>query len=348
MALRPLFRPVHSLPRLLARRVSSATPFSTSSAASTSPSASSVSPEELSHFASLASSWWDPVGPSRILHLMNPLRHQFISSCLTSHPPVTAASADGLRYLDIGCGGGIFAESLARTIPAQTQASAAESELSTSSSPETRVAAVTAIDPSPVMIRIATQHARTDPLVWSHLQSGRFNYRNTSLEQLVAEAEVQPVSEAVPSAIEKNAQFDVITLFEVLEHVDPTGSAPASARHTLANPQSVFLHTALHLLRPGGWLVGSTIARSLNSWVIHSLLAEAPWPIGVVPRGTHDWHKFVNPNELREWMARGGVADAEGIRFVGAVYVPGFGWRFVGSEGAEGLGNYFFAVRKSV
>lgn len=86
-------------------------------------STSSVSANELSHFSSLASSWWDPMGPSRVLHLMNPLRHDFIASCLADCPPPPPPSQEGerqgrgLHYLDVGCGGGIFAESMARTIP---------------------------------------------------------------------------------------------------------------------------------------------------------------------------------------------------------------------------------------
>ncbi|KAF4197032.1 hypothetical protein CNMCM8694_003799 [Aspergillus lentulus] len=78
-------------------------------------STSSVSANELSHFSALASSWWDPVGPSRILHLMNPLRHDFIASCLAESLPPSrqttpaATTTNTLRYLDVGCGGGIFA-----------------------------------------------------------------------------------------------------------------------------------------------------------------------------------------------------------------------------------------------
>src|SRR3954471_4191995 len=73
---------------------------------------SSVNPTEVSHFNALASTWWDPHGSSRLLHLMNPLRHDFIRTCHASQPVPPPAS--GLRYLDVGCGGGIFAESAAR------------------------------------------------------------------------------------------------------------------------------------------------------------------------------------------------------------------------------------------
>src|SRR3954454_15517349 len=86
---------------------------------------SSVNPTEISHFNALASTWWDPTGSSRLLHLMNPLRHDFIRTCHASQPTPPPQS---LRYLDIGCGGGIFAESAARL----------QSTM-----------AVTAIDPSP-------------------------------------------------------------------------------------------------------------------------------------------------------------------------------------------------------
>ena len=128
-------------------------------------------------------------------------------------------------------------------------------------------------------------------------------------------------------------RFDVVTAFEVLEHV--------------ARP-SRFLAQASALVRDGGWLVGSTISRTAASWLVTKLAAEEV--LRLVPRGTHDWHKYVRPDELREWFARrggeGGGWDETSWRVVGVVYVPGLGWREV--KGSENVGNYFFGVRKLV
>ncbi|KAJ5155221.1 hypothetical protein N7492_008024 [Penicillium capsulatum] len=300
----------------------------------------SVSADELSHFSGLASSWWDPMGPSRILHLMNPLRHEFIASCLADSPPPTsdtqAATAANLNYLDIGCGGGIFAESLARTIPV---------EPSTIAPTPTRAASMTAIDPSTDLIQIARDHARKDPTVDAHLRSGRFRYLNTTLEDVLA-SNGTPAGSDTPKS---TAQFDMVTLFEVIEHIEPTTTTPQA-----------FLANCLRALKPGGWLIGSTISRTFPSWILNQVIAEAPWPIGVVPRGTHEWSKFVNPPELHAWaqeglmraadsgVTRGGPGVLDGMRWkcVGAIYVPGLGWKL--APGSEDWGNYFWAVKKGV
>lgn len=246
------------------------------------PGFSSVSPDEVSHFNALASSWWDPQGPSRILHLMNPLRHDFIRVCRASvlDPPPTS----GLTYLDIGCGGGIFAESAARLASTKS---------------------VTAIDPSPEVLSVARAHARRDPALRNKL-----TYLNTPIEQLPMPAE----------------KYDVVSIFEVLEHVaDP---AP-------------FLDRAAPFVKPGGWLVMSTIARTWMSWFVTNFMAEDV--LRIVPRGTHDWRKYVNEEELRAHFTRGRTGWAE-PRCMGVIYVPGVGWREV--QGSEKVGNYFFAVRR--
>ncbi|GLA04793.1 hexaprenyldihydroxybenzoate methyltransferase, mitochondrial [Aspergillus niger] len=305
---------------------------------------SSVSANELSHFSSLATSWWDPQGPSRVLHLMNPVRHDFIASCLAESTPISSTTPsspmdasnthnkNNLRYLDIGCGGGIFAESLARTIPASSSSS--EGTLT-----RTRAASITALDPSPTLIKIARDHARLDPSVQAHLDSGRFKYVNASLEEFI------------PTLQTEERRFDIVTLFEVLEHID---NIPGSI-----TPQS-FLSNCLSMVKPGGWLIGSTIARTFPSWLVNQVVAEAPWPIGVVPKGTHEWKKFVNPGELEGWVqeglmrgldgraARGGSEALEGAKWrcEGVVYFPGLGWKLV--KGSESWGNYFWAVRKGL
>ncbi|KAI9806606.1 MAG: hypothetical protein M1825_006063 [Sarcosagium campestre] len=286
---------------------STSTSTSTRTSASVSTSAStkppppdqpSVNPAEISHFDALASTWWDPHGPSRLLHQMNPLRHTFISSCLSStntniiNPSTTTTTKSPpghLRYLDVGCGGGIFAESAAR-LPTTGK--------------------VTAIDPSAAVLSVARAHARRDPT----LQSNRLEYRNVSIENLDPSGGTEQ-------------PYDVLTLFEVLEHVDTP---------------SRFLEACLPHVRPGGWIILSTIARTWTSWLTTKLLAEDV--LRIVPRGTHDWNKYVDERELRDWFARRHSWGSP--RAMGVVYVPGLGWTEV--QGAEAVGNYFFGIRRSL
>lgn len=264
-------------------------PLSISSSAFTSsPTSSSINPSEISHFNALASSWWDPYGSSRLLHLMNPHRHDFISSCLASQP---SPPLPPLRYLDIGCGGGIFTESVAR--------------LATTAS-------VVGIDPSSEVLNIAEAHAQRDPLLQTRMAEGRFRYLNTSIEALTVPAE-------------REKQYDILSLFEVVEHVsDPVR----------------FLGMCLPFVRPGGWLVLSTIARTWTSWLTTKVVAEDI--MGIVPRGTHDWSKYIDEREMRRWFE-----EQEGwgsMRAVGMIYVPGFGWKEV--QGGEKWGNYFMGVQR--
>ncbi|MCJ1472191.1 Hexaprenyldihydroxybenzoate methyltransferase, mitochondrial [Lambiella insularis] len=250
---------------------------------------SSVNPAEVSHFNALASTWWDPHGSSRLLHLMNPLRHDFITSCLTSQ--ATPAPSHKLRYLDVGCGGGIFAESAARLAS---------------------TAHVTGIDPSAEVIKVALEHARQDPMLHG---SERLQYLNKSIEDM-----------PIPRSVEE--QYDVLTLFEVVEHIDQ----PA-----------LFLKSCLPFVRPGGWLVLSTIARTWTSWITTKLIAEEV--VRLVPRGTHQWEKYVNEEEMRSFFrTQHGWASSGGIKAMGCMYVPGVGWIMV--AGGEQWGNYFFGVRK--
>ncbi|KAI1102059.1 ubiquinone biosynthesis O-methyltransferase [Jackrogersella minutella] len=269
----------------------------TSAFASSSPSSStsgpidstytSVSPDEVSHFNALASSWWDPQGPSRILHLMNPLRHDFISRCRYSVFEEPPSSSAGLKYLDIGCGGGIFAESAARL-------------------PTT--ASVTAVDPSSEVLSVAKAHAKRDPALWSKL-----SYLNTAIENL-----------PVPNTPQDG--YDVVSIFEVVEHV--------------SNPAE-FLDRCTPFVKPGGWLVLSTIARTWMSWLTTNVIAEDL--LRIVPRGTHDWRKYINEEEMRSHFLHKSTGWDE-PRCMGVVYVPGLGWKEV--NGSEKVGNYFFGVRR--
>lgn len=118
---------------------------------------------------------------------------------------------------------------------------------------------------------------------------------------------------------------DVLSLFEVIEHVDhPSAFLDVCARH----------------VKPGGWMVLSTIARHWVSWVTTKVAAEEV--LGIVPRGTHDWGKYINEEELRGYFGSKGSWNS--WRCMGVVYVPGLGWREV--RGGERVGNYFFGARK--
>jgi polyprenyldihydroxybenzoate methyltransferase/3-demethylubiquinol 3-O-methyltransferase len=302
------------------------------STASSAPGAgATVDADEVARFSALASSWWDPHGPSRLLHLMNPLRHAFLAECLASSSSASGAPGP-LRILDVGCGAGIFAESAAR--------------LRHPRGPPR----VTGLDPSAAVLAAARAHARRDPAL---VAAGNLEYVRGGVEDVLAAAAQKDAAGAhgdgaaadagVDTAAAAEAgdgvgeaprgRFDVVTCFEVLEHV--------------ARP-SRFLAQASALVRDGGWLVGSTISRTAASWLVTKLAAEEV--LRLVPRGTHDWHKYVRPDELREWFARRGEGrggwDERSWRVVGVVYVPGLGWREV--KGSEKVGNYFFGVRKLV
>ncbi|KAI1651082.1 ubiquinone biosynthesis O-methyltransferase [Daldinia loculata] len=268
-------------------KASASASYSSPNSTSADSTFTTVSPDEVSHFNALASSWWDPQGPSRILHLMNPLRHDFIRSCRSSALDDPPPPSNNLKYLDIGCGGGIFAESAARL-------------------PTT--ASVTAIDPSPEVLSIAKAHAKRDPALQSKL-----TYINTPIEKL-----------PVPSTPQDG--YDIVSIFEVIEHV--------------SNPAE-FLDRCAPFVKPGGWLVLSTIARTWLSWVTTNLVAEDL--LRIVPKGTHDWQKYINEEELKTHFLQNRTEWTE-PRCMGVVYVPGLGWKEV--TGSEKIGNYFFAVRK--
>ncbi|KAB8336895.1 hypothetical protein FH972_021202 [Carpinus fangiana] len=258
---------------------------------STSSTNNSIDQTEISHFNALASSWWDPHGPSRLLHLMNPLRHTFIQSCRAAQVDAAPSKPSSLSYLDIGCGGGIFAESAARL-------------------PTTR--RVTAIDPTPEVLAIAQAHARRDPAL---ARTGKLQYWNKSIEQLSRPVDVMEEG------------YDVVSIFEVIEHV----ASPAA-----------FLRDVQPFVKPGGWLVLSTIARTWTSWFTTIVAAEDL--LRIVPQGTHEWNKYINEAELRSYFETDSEAQWESPRCMGVVYMPGLGWREV--RGGEDWGNYFFAIRK--
>jgi len=224
----------------------------------------------------------------------------------------------GLQYLDVGCGGGIFAESAAR-MPG--------------------VSSVTGVDPSSEVLAIAKEHARRDPNLW---ETGRLSYLNCGIEDLPrmtaqADVGVEVAKVGLSSAVASNTGdvsndvrndqgYDIVSLWEVLEHV--------SSPHA-------FLDILTPHVAPGGWFVMSTIARTWTSWVTTKLFAEDI--LRIVPRGTHDWAKYINEPEVRKYFET--KPGWESPRAMGVLYVPGVGWRE--ARGGEDWGNYLWAIRKS-
>ncbi len=182
---------------------------------------------EVSKFDALAGAWWDPAGPFRTLHEINPLRVDFIAN-----------GSEGLRskrILDVGTGGGLLAEAMAR-----------------------QGGDVTGIDLAADGIAAAQAHADLGDL--------SIHYRRVAVEALAAE---QPAS------------YDIVTCMEMLEHVpDPAGIVMACAQ----------------LLKPGGDAFFATLNRNPKSYVMAILGAE--YVLGLLPRGTHDYQKFIRPSEL--------------------------------------------------
>jgi 2-polyprenyl-6-hydroxyphenyl methylase/3-demethylubiquinone-9 3-methyltransferase len=190
---------------------------------------------ELAKFDALASRWWDPEGEFRPLHQINPLRLDWIRQL---------APLDGARALDIGCGGGILAESM-------TQAGAT----------------VTAIDMAEAPLAVARLH--------QHESGAEVDYRRMTAEQL---AEAEP------------GQYDVVTCLEMLEHVpDP----------------SKVVRSCAELVRPGGHVFFSTINRNPKSFVFAIVGAE--YILRLLPKGTHEYDKFIRPSELEDWARSAGL-----------------------------------------
>ena len=204
-------------------------------------------PLELQKFSDLAHRWWDPNSEFRPLHEINPLRLEWIHA---------RVSLTGKRVVDIGCGGGILAESMAK-----------------------KGAQVTGIDLSEKALKVADLHS---------LESGVA----VRYELLAAEA----------LAAREPGQYDVVTCMEMLEHVpDPAAIVKACAT----------------LVRPGGQVFFSTLNRNLKSYVFAIIGAE--YVLRLLPRGTHDYAKFITPAELSQYCRQAGL-EVEALK--GLSYNP--------------------------
>ncbi|HEX2136078.1 MAG TPA: bifunctional 2-polyprenyl-6-hydroxyphenol methylase/3-demethylubiquinol 3-O-methyltransferase UbiG [Microvirga sp.] len=220
--------------------------------------AASIDPAEVARFERLAETWWDPKGPMRALHKLNPVRLAYIrdQACRRfGRDPKGVRPLEGLSVLDVGCGGGILSEPLARI-----------------------GAAVTGLDPAPTNVSVARLHAERTGV--------EVAYRNETVEAVVARGE----------------RFDLVLAMEVVEHVADV---------------SAFVRACAEAVRPGGLLVMATINRTLRSFALAIVGAE--YVLGWLPRGTHQWDRFVTPEELAMAIEAAGLAVSD-LR--GVVYSP--------------------------
>jgi len=217
---------------------------------------STVDPSEIAKFEAMAAEWWDPNGKFKPLHMLNPCRLDYITQQIAGEFDRDLTKANpfaGLRLLDIGCGGGLLSEPMARLGATVVGADAAEGNLP-----------------------VARVHAE---------QSGLdIDYRHTTAETMA----------------EAGEQFDVVLNMEVVEHV--------------ADPLA-YLTATQQLLRSGGLQICSTINRNPKSYAMAIIGAEVimRW----LPRGTHDWSKFITPDELFELLSQAGLSpvDRKGFLF---------------------------------
>ncbi|CAR26295.1 hypothetical protein ZYGR_0H01040 [Zygosaccharomyces rouxii] len=274
----------------------------------------SASKDEIGHFQELAPTWWDVNGSQRILHLMNNSRLDFIQRIIRQSVKVEDPDTyiPGFQYkaffpqqvsqgieddldskineklkdaqfnvLDIGCGGGILAECLARL-------------------PITRH--VTGVDLTPDVIKVAREHSAKDPAL-----SGKLEYRLQALEEV-------------------EGTYDLVTCFEMLEHVDV--------------PAEILRHAWMRL-KPQGILFLSTINRDFISWFTTIFMGE--YVLKVVPKGTHHLTKYIKSSEIKEWFQENEPHTHKILDTKGVMYRPFNGWA---EHDCPDIGNYFMAIKK--
>ena len=220
--------------------------------------APSLDPSEVEKFSKMAAEWWNPKGKFGVLHVFNPVRLAFIKEQVCARlgrDPLERAPFEGLRFLDIGCGGGLLTEPMARL-----------------------GAVIIGVDPSEKNIKTASVHA-------AEMELG-IDYRAGTAEDLAGAGEL----------------FDVILNMEVIEHV--------------SDPKA-FTATCCAMLKPKGLMFVATLNRTLKSFGLAIIGAE--YILGWLPKGTHQWEKFITPEELKGWLGENGVAVKEET---GVVYRP--------------------------
>ena len=216
---------------------------------------STIDPQEVAKFEAMAAEWWDPNGKFKPLHMLNPCRLDYITAQIAAEFGRDLSAErpfEGLRLLDIGCGGGLLSEPMARLGATVVGADAAAGNLP-----------------------VAQLHAEKSGLV--------IDYRHTTAESLA----------------EAGEQFDVVLNMEVVEHVsDPQG----------------YMTACQMLLKPGGLMIASTINRNPKSYMMAIVGAEVimRW----LPKGTHEWKKFITPDELYALIEKAGLSPVDRKGFV--------------------------------
>ncbi|MGR3435868.1 MAG: bifunctional 2-polyprenyl-6-hydroxyphenol methylase/3-demethylubiquinol 3-O-methyltransferase UbiG [Shimia sp.] len=221
----------------------------------TTPPTTTIDPEEVAKFEAMADAWWDPEGKFKPLHMLNPTRLDYIVRQVAGQfgrDPAGDRPFAGLRLLDIGCGGGLLCEPMAR-LGAQ----------------------VVGADAAARNIPVARLHAERSDL--------EIDYRHTTAEDLAAAGET----------------FDAVLNMEVIEHV--------------ADP-AAYLAACAALTRPGGLHVCSTINRNPKSFLFAIVGAE--WVMRWLPKGTHEWDKFITPDELFALLEGAGFRPVDRTGFV--------------------------------
>lgn len=240
---------------------------------------STIDAAEVARFSALAAEWWDPHGKFAVLHKFNPVRLKFIRDQSISHFHLDGrdlAPFRGLRLLDIGCGGGLLCEPMARLGFEVLGADASEKNIKT-----------------------AATHAAAHNLP--------IDYRTTTAEALDA----------------ANEKFDVILNMEVIEHVADV---------------NLFLKSCASMLKPDGLMFLATINRTAKAFALAIVGAE--YILGWIPRGTHDWAKFIKPLELDTALSRAGF---NGCNETGVVFNPlSGGWTL----SADTDVNYMLVAQK--
>lgn len=205
-----------------------------------------INPAEIAKFTAMAEEWWDPTGKFKPLHKFSPVRLGYIREHLLSHYRRDGSQMrpfEGLTVLDVGCGGGLLCEPLARL-----------------------GATVTGIDAAERNIKIAALHAE---------QSGvDVTYLTTTSEDLAAKGE----------------KYDLVLNMEVVEHVD---NVP------------LYMKSCADLVKPGGLMLTATLNRTARAFALAIVGAE--YVLGWLPKGTHDWKKFLTPEEIRTLLTRNGL-----------------------------------------
>lgn len=222
------------------------------------PHSSTVDPAEIERFSRIAEEWWDPTGKFAPLHRLGPTRIGYIRDRAAAHwgrETLSGQPLKGLSVLDIGCGGGLLSEPMARL-----------------------GATVTGVDASARNIAVAGLHASRQDLA--------IDYRQDTAEALAG----------------SDARFDIVLALEIVEHVADV---------------DLFLTSIGRLVKPGGLLFLSTLNRTAKAWAL--AIAGAEYVLGWLPRGTHDWKKFLKPSEVVRGLEAGGIATKE---IVGVVYSP--------------------------